>query len=154
MLQTGPRCAARPASCQGGACHLGATLSHSESAVHRVHETLSGSREQRLAWSKSTQSLLCLLQGKTVLLSVGYYPPSALPAYIRVSFLINVKILFFLLIKNPSPPVHSRSGIIQMSCMKLCRRRIRQTSRTWTWMTSLQPVTPGALHQVQASSPK
>lgn len=95
VLQTGPRCAARPSSCQGGACHLGATLSHSEGAVHRVHETLSGSRKQRLAWSKSTQSLLCLLQGTTVFLAVGYYPPSARPAYIRVSFLINLKILLF-----------------------------------------------------------
>lgn len=103
VLQTRPRCAPRPASCQGGACHLGATLSHSESTVHRVHEALSGSREQRLAWSKSTQSLLCLLQGKTVLLAVGYYPPSPPPAYIRVSFLINVKRWLFLLIKIPLP---------------------------------------------------
>lgn len=64
-LQTWSRCVARPASLQGGACDLGAALSRSEGAVYRVHETLSRSREQWLARSKPTQSLLCVLQGET-----------------------------------------------------------------------------------------
>ena len=48
----------------------------------------------------------------------------------------------------------SRSGITQTSCTKPCRRRTRPTSRTWTSMTSLQPVTPAAPHRVRASKPK
>lgn len=47
-----------------------------------------------------------------------------------------------------------RSGITQTCCMKLCRRRIRQTSRTWTSMTSLQLVTPAVLRQALALKPK
>lgn len=48
----------------------------------------------------------------------------------------------------------SRSGITQMFSMKLCRKRIRQMSRTWTWTTSLQLVTPAALRLVPDSKPK
>lgn len=135
-LQTWPWCAARPAPFQGGACDLGAALSHSESAVYRVHETLPRSREQRLARSKPTQSLLRLLQGKAVFLAAIFF-----------FFLSRTSTTFF----SPDP---SRSGITQTSSTKLCRRRIRQTSRTWTLMTSLQPVTPAALHRVLGSKPK
>lgn len=48
----------------------------------------------------------------------------------------------------------SRSGITQMFSTKLCRKRIRQMNRTWTWTTSLQLVTPAALHLVLDSKPK
>lgn len=48
----------------------------------------------------------------------------------------------------------SRSGITQMFSTKLCRKRIRQMNRTWTWMTSLQLVTPDAPHLVLDSKPK
>lgn len=33
-----------------------------------------------------------------------------------------------------------RSGTIQMCYMKLCKRRIWQTSRIWTWMTLAQQI--------------
>lgn len=65
-LQTRSWCAERPASLQGGACDLGAALSHSEGLVHRVYETLSRSREHWLARSKPTQSLLRMLQGEAL----------------------------------------------------------------------------------------
>lgn len=147
-FQTGPRCPERPASCQGGARHLGATLSRSASAVHRVHETLSGSGEQRLAGSKSTQSLLRLLQGTAVFLSVQ---PTRVISDFNSYQLSKCRFYSSTTLFCADP---SRSGITRTCCTKLCRRRIRQTSRTWTSMTSPQPVTPGVLRQVQASKPK
>lgn len=65
-LQTRSRCVARPASHEGGACDPGTALPHSEGTLYRVYETLSRSREHRLARPQSTQSFLCLLQGKTM----------------------------------------------------------------------------------------
>lgn len=47
-----------------------------------------------------------------------------------------------------------RSGITLTSSMKPYRRRTRPTSRTWTWMTSPQPVTLAALLPVQVWRPK
>lgn len=65
-LQTRSRCVARPASHEGRACDPGTALPHSEGTLYRVYETLSRSREHRLARPQSTQSFLCLLQGKTM----------------------------------------------------------------------------------------